>query len=688
MERIIARNEDIQKAIASLKDFETAINLIPYEYINSAMTSFFQLSEVTRILFAIAESVKSICSEEIMDYTLRQAINIEDNMINIVRDIQMEPIQMYSRNISLNIIVQMLLLDSLKQMETKRGELNITDYPFSSEENDIIDKFSEDIRKKEYSKNTVKDIFIYLKGVSALLFDEKQTSTTYEMCVCNYIGTSVINRINNLKQYILEELAMNKRNIVSAYIPIMPIINIREAPIALKINTPPIITIEQNISGDRFLIAGYTLKNNILKGKVLQQAYASLELAKLQITEWFIVREISEINNIAFNKATKLLIDAIDPNNLSEIYEKEKNQIDIQKESETLTDIYHNTRINALKEAISSNNNNFKYYMNQAQIIHENLKADNITLSALINNKTNTDALNESLQLIKDNKYTKYINIKDNTLSIMTKYLYITEPKTNKMFECGEMVIVISLNTCNNMDNSPIKIFNITQLRYGYAEGMQHPHVFNNGEPCWGTLNSLVANYFAEQEYYALYTSILNYLQTCSIEDEAGRYVYAWDEVDPNTLEIIQYGSREVANEMCPEFTCAICGEYMTEDELYVCEDCDNNMCSEHAYLINDDYWVCENCYEESYRTCTICHTPQHEDDMHRVYFQGNTESIVCESCFDTEFLKCEHCNNYVHEDYINLHNGRLICDWCFENEEIESEEETETETETENTIF
>ena len=358
----------------------------------------------------------------------------------------------------------------------------------------------------------------------------------------------------------------------------------------------------------------------------------------------------------------------------------------------------------------------------------EKLKFEGILESTKLTEET-TLQFEKELEAIKENKHTQTLMCDENTLTILTDYLYINEPQQNKMYALGEMQIAIPLEYQTNQQN--IKIFNLTTIRKGYSGDCQHPHVFANGDICWGNMASMVAQYSIEKMFHALYVSILAFLQTCNVQDVAGSYILAWDEVNPETKEVITKGvankqyRRNTSNRGCEErinydrydvenedeLRCEICGEVWNAEEMYECEHCgilacpdcrsyyeevDQTLCEycrdnwEHycemcdcmldedeGYYVTGIGTVCEDCMEDNTMCCDYCDDRFRNEDLTHVYEYEAGEADICESCLhncivEGRIITCPHCGSYTHIETTH------ICGNCEENTDL-NEEETHT---------
>lgn len=258
----------------------------------------------------------------------------------------------------------------------------------------------------------------------------------------------------------------------------------------------------------------------------------------------------------------------------------------------------------------------------------------------------------EHIEYIVKYPVTNCVTIDEKFISVKTKMLYITEPIKNKRYKLGEMTIKIPFKA----DNEP-EIYNDTDTRNAYSLNMHHPHVFENGSACFGSFAPSITTAQCDREYFSLYLILLNFCRTVNIEDEAGRYIAVWDEVDKEG-NIIKKG-HELG-------TCSICGECYDDDEIYECQECGQNFCIDHIYTdTNGGVVLCENCYNEHYAQCEGCWKIIKNEDAFIV--EGRT---VCKDCYDSLYRECDVCgldNQYETLIYDKVTDS-FYCKTCYNN--------------------
>lgn len=122
---------------------------------------------------------------------------------------------------------------------------------------------------------------------------------------------------------------------------------------------------------------------------------------------------------------------------------------------------------------------------------------------------------------------------------------------------------------------------------------------------------------------------------------------------------------------------CADCGTPISEEDAYYvggepycrdcvryCERCDEYHRGDEEYV--EGYgWVCEWCLHEDFIRCDRCGT--YVRDYDATYIESE-EIYVCQRCLNRHYSYCEECGEYCPDDEVHYHNGRQLCDNCYEN--------------------
>lgn len=114
------------------------------------------------------------------------------------------------------------------------------------------------------------------------------------------------------------------------------------------------------------------------------------------------------------------------------------------------------------------------------------------------------------------------VRISDSKIEVHTDTLYVVDPRSGTEHVLGKFRIVID----EPFENPGVMIFNKSR----HVEGMQAPHVFEGGDPCWGNIEETINELLAKLDLNLLVQIILSYLQNVNVDDQAGSQVDEWPE--------------------------------------------------------------------------------------------------------------------------------------------------------------
>ena len=246
-------------------------------------------------------------------------------------------------------------------------------------------------------------------------------------------------------------------------------------------------------------------------------------------------------------------------------------------------------------------------------------------------NKTGryVERLLKEVENIANYKTTKKIILTSDEIIVQTNTLYINEEVEEKRYLLGEMEIHMPTNVCDG-----IRLYNLTGTRNAYSTGMHHPHVFAEGDPCLGSFSKTITECRARDNFFGLYLTLINFCRTVDIEDDAGKYIIAWDEVDEEG-NIICEGKEKGYT------VCEICGRDIEEEDAYTCDECGRTICGNCFTYIGDDI-ICDDCLSERYTRCDICGEYHLNEEMTTDDMNLN----VCDRCFEEYYAECCECES------------------------------------------
>lgn len=360
--------------------------------------------------------------------------------------------------------------------------------------------------------------------------------------------------------------------------------------------------------------------------------------------------------------------------NFKAIYEKlaeryNKNAKEIIKETsiEYLTkEIDKNKADNIEREKhnIATLEREFEELKTRIYNIPKAIRNSQVKIDALEKDTFYKDKTMEELENIENHAMVEKVEYTEvGSLDVYTKDIYCYDENDNRYY-IGKMMIKVPLTK-----DKETRIFNLNNRRWAYwGEESNHPHVNENGSPCLGTAMAMIAEFQAKSEYYAIFITLLNYCQSCDINDVAGASVVAWDKVDEEG-NIIEEGKWADGIE------CYDCGEFVNEEDAFYCEDCGNHFCENCiTYVEAVDRYVCNSCLDEYYVRCDVCGEYEVKSDVTIV--NGDT---VCSYCFEKNVTTCDKCGEYRYNDEIHEYidkdgNISYVCDDCLEKMEDNDE--------------
>ena len=222
-----------------------------------------------------------------------------------------------------------------------------------------------------------------------------------------------------------------------------------------------------------------------------------------------------------------------------------------------------------------------------------------------------------------------------------------------------------------------VRFENINNCRKSWwGPRCHHPHVSENGSPCWGNAGTAVTTYIKQCEFHALVSLLIAFLESVNTSDPAGKNITSWDIVDSqgrviqkgydyrnppaNPVTYVCYGCQEVFAKssialskgnihICTDcideyFTCPECGDIHKKDDAEECEECGK--------------LICEDCYDEN----SICGECKEKKRRQELLDSGMNLCPFCDSIIsDDELLTCETCGEQGCSSCIQF-DGRYSC--------------------------
>lgn len=245
----------------------------------------------------------------------------------------------------------------------------------------------------------------------------------------------------------------------------------------------------------------------------------------------------------------------------------------------------------------------------------------------VLENTNIKDAYQNELRNLAEHPMFENMTIKERGVEFITKYIDIYDPINKGVVYFGNKYRIVL-----DMNNSRIEIHGLDEERCNrsyWSENDPHPHVSgNSGYACLGSLTDTIAQLCSENELYALFVVIVNFLETFNIDDYAGKHIKNW--------EVKEGGAHPYAPKQCP-----ICEEEI--EEPVICQNCGIEYCEAH------EVW---NEYREQHE-CPGCYNEYCEEQEE----EGEEEVLICPVCGNG----ADELHDYINEDG----NITRICEEC-----------------------
>ena len=292
---------------------------------------------------------------------------------------------------------------------------------------------------------------------------------------------------------------------------------------------------------------------------------------------------------------------------------------------------YMSTRVENIKQRIvesASNVSRLQEQLMKAVKEYNEAKLDEHKVESIEEHKVK---MKKEIDLIKTHKKVKRLELETDSfidyikLKVAVKDLILLEPEEEERYKIADTIIELGLS------NGGVRFYPENQddklLASGYWTSKQlHPHVDETGKPCLGNAGQQFAVFASEGEYYAMFLTALNFLQTSNLQDAAGERTRNWAMCDEEG-NVTSWPTEDEDYKRCH-----ICNEEGYYEDMYYCEECNEYVCEGHAVWIESEgRYVCETCHEDYYVTCHECAVDRHMDDM---CFDNEEDRWYCEDCW------------------------------------------------------
>lgn len=125
------------------------------------------------------------------------------------------------------------------------------------------------------------------------------------------------------------------------------------------------------------------------------------------------------------------------------------------------------------------------------------------------------------------------VQVTDGVVKVFTDTLYCTDPRSKVVHEIGAFRIEIY----RDCQNGGVKWFNLTRKIDGYKRDMQAPHVFQEGNACYGNTAEIWPELIGNYEFAAAAMVAIQFIESVNTDDSAGKHIDKWP--------VVQTGKEE-----------------------------------------------------------------------------------------------------------------------------------------------
>jgi hypothetical protein len=208
-------------------------------------------------------------------------------------------------------------------------------------------------------------------------------------------------------------------------------------------------------------------------------------------------------------------------------------------EASTLVDRYITLCNSVVSVPVSNIENSLADLVARRTLYERDLVELNRTIevkeAALDNAKRNkttdlSDKYRRDLEAIQRFPKVRLVGVRKGNIEVYTKCIYCLDDRSDKYHRLGEYRILIPLRQTRH-GRDGIRFLNLTEVS---PHGYQAPHVFSEGNACFGTLNNVIPDLISGIDIPPLVSMLIQFLETANTADSAGRNVSMWPEA---TLE-------------------------------------------------------------------------------------------------------------------------------------------------------
>ena len=183
-----------------------------------------------------------------------------------------------------------------------------------------------------------------------------------------------------------------------------------------------------------------------------------------------------------------------------------------------------NARSREIGKALSSKREEIeKAQRNLSQLVSQGgkLEQELTAVRALEEDHPLVKSVKHEFELISQHEDVTDFLIQGSNLLIHTVQIDLKDPETDRVHDIGEFLISIDIG---NGSKGSVKMINKTRrITQVIREDLHHPHVFDDGRVCLGTLRETLPTLLGKHEYFAVVCNLIELLR--SVNAREGSYL-------------------------------------------------------------------------------------------------------------------------------------------------------------------
>lgn len=121
------------------------------------------------------------------------------------------------------------------------------------------------------------------------------------------------------------------------------------------------------------------------------------------------------------------------------------------------------------------------------------------------------------------------VQVADGVVKVFTDTLFCTDPRSKIVHEIGKFRIEIY----SDCQNGGVRWYNLTRRVDAYEKGMHAPHVFPQGNACYGNTAEIWPELIGNYEFAAAAQVAIQFIESVNTDDGAGKHIDKWPVATP-----------------------------------------------------------------------------------------------------------------------------------------------------------